>query len=485
MGTIIETGQFEMGQISLNKIFSIIVFFQAVWIIWLTYYPLNFGNISTLYLISIAMAVLSLVLLFSRSADCPLLIVLVYHLTFYYFLRIITLEYFDYSTVFNRFSGIENKDISDGCNIILISVLSILFGWFAAKSLNNTKKRTELKIVPSSRIYPLISTYVASVITKIVIHETGLEMGSYFELIFTFLLTPEILYIPILAYYVLTGFNNSLSLKCFLLAFVANFCFNVLAFGVRGEIIYLIETLFFILLAAGKLKKIRFKFWPMLTFISLIAFFAYSTYVFSTLQRANINDQNRSFSEKLDDNVSNFKAIGNSYFLSHVFARVGSFDYTVEIIANKSRYDDIFNIKYYGQSVVDNILSPGFDLFDTPRVAQSLRFNYGDANNGIKSRQFISQPGKNHSDELTIIGETYALMGFFSSVFLFLLSFILTRIYDSINRPNFQTILLKSLILIFLSKGFHSFGIDWLLLDAIKYLTVFGVAYSVLFARIR
>ena len=482
---MIETGQFEMGHISLNKIFSFIVFFQAVWMICLTYYPLNFGNASTLYLIFIAMTVLSLFLLFSRSADCPLLIILIYHLTFYYFLRIITLQYFEYSTVFNRFSGVENKDITDGCNIILISVLSILFGWFAAKPLNNTKKRTELKIVLPRRIYPLILVYVTSVITKIVSHETGLGIGSYFELLFTFLLTPEILCIPILAYYVVTGFNNSLSLKCFLLAFVANFCFNILAFGVRGEIIYLVESLFFILLAAGKLKKIRFKFWSMLLFTSLVAFFAYSTYVFSTLQRANINDQNTSFSEKLENNFSNFKAIEGSYFLSHVFARVGSFDYTVEIIANKSRYDDIFNIKYYGQSVVDNIFSPGFDLFDTPRVAQSLRFNYGDANNGIKSRQFISQPGKNHSDELTIIGETYALMGLFSSAFLFLLSFILTRIYDSIQRPNFQTILLKSLILMFLSKGFHSFGIDWLLLDAIKYLSIFGVAYFVLFARIR
>ena len=157
------------------------------------------------------MTVMSLFLLFSRSADCPLLIVLVYNLTFYYFLRIITLQYFDYSTVFNRFSGVENKDISDGCNVILISVLSILFGWFAARSLNNTKKRTELKIALSSRIYLLISTYVVAVITKIVTHEAGLGLGLYFDLLFTFLLTPEILCIPIFAYYVVTGFNNSLS----------------------------------------------------------------------------------------------------------------------------------------------------------------------------------------------------------------------------------------------------------------------------------
>lgn len=112
------------------------------------------------------------------------------------------------------------------------------------------------------------------------------------------------------------------------------------------------------------------------------------------------------------------------------FARLGYFDFGAEIFAHKKEYQSIFNFNFYAKSIVDNLLTPGFDLFDTPKVTNSLVFYYGFI--GIPSKIYIT-PDNYQSDQIDIYSEFYSLFG---SLFLFryLLPLIFSRYFIAISK---------------------------------------------------
>jgi len=62
--------------------------------------------------------------------------------------------------------------------------------------------------------------------------------------------------------------------------------------------------------------------------------------------------------------------------LPKIFDRVGFLDFSSEIIANSKHYSNVINMTSYGKSIVDNIFTPGFDVYDQPKISNSLRFVY-------------------------------------------------------------------------------------------------------------
>jgi len=478
-----------MKNIKYSDIFSILLLIQAIWIIGLGISNSDIHNlisVDTTLIIFTFCCLLSFFLHFSTRANNPLVLTLIYHLIIYYFLRIISIQYFEYSTVFDRFSGIREYHVFEGVLILIASIASIFFGWYLAQITTNSKREVQnYDTLPFNRIYTIILFYGVSIGLKLLVNHTALSNYFIIDKFSVFLFEPTILFFPILIYFTITNFVQKKALVLFIFLFMFYLLYSVTYFGTRGDLIYLIESGFFILLASNKLSIKRSLFWSMIVILPLTIVIAVNLYVFATLQRQVILNQNVQSSNIMTQFIQEYSSINFSYFISHAAARIGSFDYTIEILANKNKYEDIFNFDYYSQAIVDNVLTPSYDVYDTPRVSQSLVFNYSDLNNSFKSRKFLSLEDSAHSDEITIIAEAHMLIGWASTVFFFLISFFITKIYNTNFKNNFKNVLIKSLILLFVSKAFHSFGLDWLLVDFVKYLFVLIPFYLIFFCHMR
>lgn len=239
----------------------------------------------------------------------------------------------------------------------------------------------------------------------------------------------------------------------------------------RGEIVCLCEFILYAYLATNLISLKRKTLLRILLGLPILLLVLVNVYIGASAQRQYVKDSENIFSSFAIFYQTLTEGDEHVYWIKHIAARVGSLDYSVELIINKHHYKDVFNLYYYNQAIVDKIMTPGFDIYDTPKVGQSTVFHYTDLNDQIKSRQFISNQPYAHSDKFTIIGELYALIGWVSLLVLFIVSFVISKVYHNINFVHpYYNYMTKALLLLFLSKAFHSFGLDWLLLDIVFYM---------------
>ena len=85
--------------------------------------------------------------------------------------------------------------------------------------------------------------------------------------------------------------------------------------------------------------------------------------------------------------------------LPPIFNRAGFFDYSAEIIAHSDRYKEEFNLATYAKSIIDNLLTPGFDVYDQPKISNALQFIYAD----------LGKPSKERADGIVSIGSVWYL----------------------------------------------------------------------------
>jgi hypothetical protein len=191
----------------------------------------------------------------------------------------------------------------------------------------------------------------------------------------------------------------------------------------------------------------------------LILIFVITTFLRPRLEkRSNINTETISvlkefsFQETINSN--------SEIILSPVFDRIGYLDYAAELIAHENEYKTIFTTQYYLKSVIDNILTPGFDIFDIPKLSNSQKFIYNREGSPMKSKVDEAY----QSDEFTLYGEFYMLFGkWFSLFFMFFLAFIFKRIYINIKgKTIFETVVIRSIILMIFFYFIQSFGLDWI-----------------------
>ena len=124
------------------------------------------------------------------------------------------------------------------------------------------------------------------------------------------------------------------------------------------------------------------------------------------------------------------------------------------------------NFEYYLMSIFDNVLSPGFNLFDTPKFANALIFIYD--NKGPPSfKSLIS--GNYQSDQLTIFGEFYNLLGGWFSIGIFIiLGYFLQKLILRNSRNKFYFYLKNAFIINAFYILINSFGLDWFLFNIIS-----------------
>jgi hypothetical protein len=169
---------------------------------------------------------------------------------------------------------------------------------------------------------------------------------------------------------------------------------------------------------------------------------------------------------------------GLDLLLPPIFDRAGFFDYAAEVIAHREEYADVLNLRTYGRSIVDNLLTPGFDVYDQPKIANSLQFVYFGL--GVPSKLEANEVYQ--SDQLCVYGEFYALFGFGSLPLLFVIAWLLKRTYVRLHSANPFTLTAKRAVTLFIFvKLIDSFGFDWILIETLP-LVVAIYAYSVFFA---
>jgi hypothetical protein len=197
----------------------------------------------------------------------------------------------------------------------------------------------------------------------------------------------------------------------------------------------------------------------------LIASFTISTYNRTAREGGGISlDVGRAVGSAAEASSDLTAGPGLDLLLPPIFSRAGFFDYSAEIIAHRAEYASVFNMWSYAKSIVDNVLTPGFDVYDQPKAANALVFIYLDSGSPAKSRVEESY----QSDQFGIYGEFYALFGYASLPLLFFVAYLLKRIYVRVRSANpFVFVMKRIVVLTIFVKTLDSFGFDWTIVETL------------------
>jgi len=157
----------------------------------------------------------------------------------------------------------------------------------------------------------------------------------------------------------------------------------------------------------------------------------------------------------------------NPFNVRQIFDRAGFLDMTADLVANAPRYAGVINGAYYAKSVTDNGLTPGFNVFDSPKAANSLSIIY----NGYANNSLATVSRNYQSDMLTVYGEAFVLFGpVFGLLALGAVSFLFSAAYRFLSRGgDFAFAALRAMLLyIYYYYFLNSFGADWFFVDLLR-----------------
>jgi hypothetical protein len=240
--------------------------------------------------------------------------------------------------------------------------------------------------------------------------------------------------------------------------------------GSRSAIVTFIQDLVLIGLAMFGCVRLPRRYVVMgVLSIPLVAALLILTFVISTYNRSN-RQLGASFdlgdAVAMGANAGADQTVKDSLDLTLplIFARIGFLDYSAEVMAHRAQYRSVINLPVYGESVVDNILTPGFDVYDMPKVANALQYVYMDW--GTPSK--VNVPDNYQSDQLGIYGEYYALFGIAGLPLIFIAAYMFKRLYVRVTSVTPYFLVVKRVVILYLFlEVVRSFGIDWVLAEAV------------------
>ena len=408
----------------------------------------------------------------------PLVLLFLYYLLGYYALRVCTLATFRHSDVMDRFEY-HPTDTNFALLFIEICNLFMATGFILANKNRQKKTIKSNTINPEPAIQPVawLGIFAISSIANAFSIFDNIVQHSRLAGDLIQLLRPGILLFPAFIYF--TYHNKSINIICkiiFLFLIILNTAQSIITGGTRGDFIYIIELLIMTSLACGNLLIRRSFFYKILLTAPFLFICLVATYNFASMQRVVHEHDSLSKLERIQSNlygaVTNDQLNSKVLNIDRIFSRVGFLDFSAEIIAHSEKYAEIFNAKYYSKSIVDNLLTPGFDVYDTPKVSTALIFKYLQYNDGIPSKKSVNNDGRYHSDQIGIYGEFYALFGWYSLPILIIFTYSIGCVYftRNVRLSDFEVVLKRALILYFFSRFFNSFGIDWTLAEAWPYI---------------
>jgi hypothetical protein len=409
-----------------------------------------------------------LALWLERKRRDPFVLLLAFWTIFYYSFRIFTLSVLPFSSVFGRYPF--DADDSNYALLYIIVANVFLYGGFLLTwpKYAQTIVADQWRAVSGGRVVILLLGGIAMTYLSGDYWTEGNVPRALNFLVLYF--APSVLVTMALAYYFL--FRGSLSPR-FALSIAILIVIEIAAhtlLGSRSGIVGFVQTYMLALVGVAGCIKLRRKvvIWGIALLPAVIAIlvasFAISSYIRATRLHGDTVDLSGGVA-LATESQSQLSMIPNpEALLGAVASRAGGFDFSAEIIAHRDIYASVINFPSYGRSIVDNILTPGFDVYDQPKIANALQFVYMDW--GQPSKEAVSEFYQ--SDQLGIYGEFYTLFGYGSLPLLFLLAYLLKRTYTGVRSPNPFIWAMKRIIVLFVFvRLIDSFGFDWIILDTL------------------
>lgn len=448
--------------------------FAIVYLQFDDYEEMLFDNLSLLLIFVLAVMNFFALIIANRKHN-PLIILLVYFNILYINLRFITLQIYGHSDVLFRYS-FNSADTNYSLAYIFFANLALLLGlmrfWGGGISINSVQP---VYLVGKGFIKIILFSIFIFVLYRFFMIQINTVLGFDFTLLI-FFINPNYFF-PLALIYIMYSTYRNKSFLIIILFFL--YIFNELILiggGARGSVLYFVESIFMFLLVLG-VQGIRFRsFFLFIILVFIGIFLSIFVFYFSSNFRANIGVVNpydfaKIIFSDIDLSYSEFDDL-----LSRVFSRIGFFDINAEIISHAEQYANIFTIQNYLKSFFDNVVSPGFDYFDMPKISRSLIFIHEGFYNGEPSKIYLESNQIMHSDQIGMYGEFYSLF-YWPGIFLF---FVVGKVFSFIYNLKFSQIAsincFKNYIVLYVfSRFIYSFGIDWLIIESIPLLIILFV----------
>jgi hypothetical protein len=415
-----------------------------------------------------------------RTRRDPFVILLAFITIFYFSLRIYTLALYPFSMALSRYSyGPEDSNYA--LLFIIIANCFIYAGFLAVKFKKNAAidSRDWKPAAPARVVVLMVTSLIYSYFSAI--YWTPEEEPRIVGLVGIFI-SPPIILLMALSYFIL--FRRTLDRKA-AIAIGILITLEIVAHtlsGSRSGIATLLQNIMLAVLAISTSIKIRKSHFILGCALApgVLALLV-GTFAISTFNRANREAVSVDLSQAIQlAGEASSELSANSTLeivLPPIFDRAGFFDYSAEIIAHADIYKEVFNLSTYAKSIVDNLLTPGFDVYDQPKISNTLHFVYDDS--GVPSKAMITEAYQ--SDQFGIYGELYALFGYASLPLFFLIAFLLKRLYVRLHSENpFALAMMRLIVLSVFVKIVNSYGMDWTIIETLPFVVAIYL-YKVFF----
>jgi hypothetical protein len=409
------------------------------------------------------------VLALERRSRNPLVVITALVMIAYFSLRIVTLNLYATSTALSRFLCTPQ-----GINQSLIFIILANFALYAGLMIMRIK--TAIRTEPGSWRASAASRGLALVLMSIVVIYSPLsaKFGSIpiLSIAATFLSQNIVITMAMVYYMLFRKTIPPIALLIIIILILGEAALHFLA-GSRSAVHALLVNYLIVALAIN--GTIRFS--KKITFIGLALFpiflpVAMESFSLSTYIRSNKENSRLQLKESAEISKEyRLAGVADSDLeikLTPLFDRIGFFDYSADLIINRDRYSVAINPSAYVRSIVDNLLTPGFDIFDQPKIGNSLRAVYDQTRPTTKADLM----GGYQSDQLGLYGELFVLFGYFSIPIFFIVGFLVNALYSGVSSSDpFMRVIKRLIILVTFMNLLNSFGFDWVLIDLV-FLTI-------------
>lgn len=407
-----------------------------------------------------------------RQRD-PFVILLAFATIFFYSFRIFTLALYEWSDVFDRFPY-DPADSNHALVFIIFANACIYFGLYLAK-LNDVRAvdSSHWRARASTRIVLLLIFGIFYAYFSSTPDNDEPSAASRLLGLLSLFLAPNTMILMSLAYFFLfrRTLTRNFSITIALLIALEMVVHTLM--GSRSAILVIVQNCMFIGLAIGGRIAFRRKFLglgilmlPILA-VLLVGTFAISTYNRTVRVVGAPFDLQKAIATAEDAAREQPLASSLDLILPPIFSRTGFFDFSAEIIAHRAQYRSVINLAAYGRSIVDNILTPGFDVFDQPKISIAMQFVYA----GLGEPSKLRAPEFYQSDQLGIYGEFYGLFAYGCLPILFVGAYLLKRLYASLRSANPLVLtMIRVAVLFAAERMIDSYGLDWTLEELIPLL---------------
>lgn len=404
----------------------------------------------------------------------PMVIILAFIMIFFYELRLITLVLYSNSSVF----AADEAPIAAINSILLIIILSNFLLYSSFFLFSKGQKALIFEYHSNTVNTPLL---VGLFITSICLG--NLKIGDSFFLfdiisfIFNNFLTPHtILLVYAVIIFTAKRVQHRLSYFCLYSCVFLLFIVQILSYS-RGAILGYFELFFCLFLVINVDRKLKIvsvgKFFA---FIALIGYLSILIFQINTFSRENTDQYDNSFDQKITNFVRTSQTLELDFSdgLNRVFTRIGYLDFSAELIHRQDDVGPLFSGANYFKSITDNLMSPGFDVYDFPFISNALKYYRSDIYDFSRIKE---KKSTYHTDQFGIYGELYLLFGYWSILVSGVVGMLLTKLY--FRRCNFfleSVVLSRTILLLVFSLLINSFGLDYVLF---KFCVIFFGAFVI------